>query len=65
MIACGSLHSFLISFFFFVVCSEFMKNFALNGIFCGPGGKLVVTDADLIELSNLKRQVRLSPLPDI
>jgi ubiquitin-activating enzyme E1 len=44
MVGCGALGC------------EFMKNFALNGIFCGPNGKLVVTDADRIELSNLSRQ---------
>jgi molybdopterin/thiamine biosynthesis adenylyltransferase len=35
---------------------NYRKNFALNGICCGPTGKLVVTDADRIELSNLSRQ---------
>ena len=35
---------------------EFFKNFALNSICAGPSGKLVVTDADRIELSNLTRQ---------
>lgn len=44
MVGCGALGC------------EFMKNFALNGICCGPEGKLVVTDADRIELSNLSRQ---------
>eukprot|EP01038_Epipyxis_sp_PR26KG_P012667 gene12667-16982_t len=44
MVGCGALGC------------EFMKNFALNGICCGPQGKLVVTDADRIELSNLSRQ---------
>lgn len=44
MVGCGALGC------------EFMKNFALNGIFCGPKGKLTVTDADRIELSNLSRQ---------
>lgn len=44
MVGCGALGC------------EFMKNFALNGIFCGPSGQLVVTDADRIELSNLSRQ---------
>jgi ubiquitin-activating enzyme E1 len=43
MVGCGALGC------------EFMKNFALNGICCGSG-KLVVTDADRIELSNLSRQ---------
>ena len=44
MVGCGALGC------------EFMKNFALNGICCGPKGKLIVTDADRIELSNLSRQ---------
>ena len=44
MVGCGALGC------------EFMKNFALNGICCGPNGKLSVTDADRIELSNLSRQ---------
>mmetsp|Transcript_15178 Transcript_15178/g.52012 ORF Transcript_15178/g.52012 Transcript_15178/m.52012 type:complete len:876 (-) Transcript_15178:2061-4688(-) len=35
---------------------EFVKNFALNGVCCGPRGKLVIADADRIELSNLTRQ---------
>ncbi|CAE8710356.1 unnamed protein product, partial [Polarella glacialis] len=35
---------------------EFMKNFALNGVCCGEGGMLTVTDADRIEMSNLTRQ---------
>ena len=44
MVGCGALGC------------ELMKNFALNNIFCGPDGRLVVTDADRIELSNLSRQ---------
>jgi ubiquitin-activating enzyme E1 len=44
MVGCGALGC------------EFMKNFALNGVCCGPQGKLTVTDADRIELSNLSRQ---------
>jgi len=46
--------------YFLVGCGalgcEFMKNFALNGICCGPEGMLTVTDNDRIELSNLTRQ---------
>jgi ubiquitin-activating enzyme E1 len=44
MVGCGALGC------------EFLKNFALNNVCCGPRGKLVVTDADRIELSNLSRQ---------
>ena len=43
MVGCGALGC------------EFLKNFALNGVCCGQG-KLTVTDADRIELSNLSRQ---------
>jgi ubiquitin-activating enzyme E1 len=35
---------------------EFLKNMALMGVACGPSGKLVVTDDDTIEKSNLSRQ---------
>lgn len=44
MVGCGALGC------------EFLKNFALNGVCCGPAGKLFVTDADRIEPSNLTRQ---------
>jgi len=44
MVGCGALGC------------EFMKNFALNGVCCGEGGMLTVTDADRIEMSNLTRQ---------
>ena len=35
---------------------EFLKNLALMGVACGAGGKLTVTDDDIIEKSNLSRQ---------
>lgn len=35
---------------------EFLKNLALMGVSCGPKGKLIVTDDDVIEKSNLSRQ---------
>eukprot|EP00002_Diphylleia_rotans_P028574 TRINITY_DN5775_c0_g3_i4.p1 TRINITY_DN5775_c0_g3~~TRINITY_DN5775_c0_g3_i4.p1 ORF type:complete len:1201 (+),score=238.65 TRINITY_DN5775_c0_g3_i4:1107-4709(+) len=35
---------------------EFLKNFALMGIACGPEGLLTLTDDDTIEKSNLTRQ---------
>ncbi|KAJ3699537.1 hypothetical protein LUZ61_003242 [Rhynchospora tenuis] len=35
---------------------EFLKNFALMGVSCSDGGKLTVTDDDVIEKSNLSRQ---------
>jgi ubiquitin-activating enzyme E1 len=44
MVGCGALGC------------EFLKNFALNGVCCGPAGHLTVTDADRVELSNLARQ---------
>ena len=44
MVGCGALGC------------EFMKNFALLGVCCGPSGKLTVTDNDRIEVSNLNRQ---------
>ena len=44
MVGCGALGC------------EFLKNFAMNGICCGPFGRMTVTDADRIELSNLTRQ---------
>ncbi|CAN6467402.1 unnamed protein product [Victoria cruziana] len=35
---------------------EFLKNLALMGVSCGSQGKLVITDDDVIEKSNLSRQ---------
>ncbi len=35
---------------------EILKNFALMGVGCGPSGRVVVTDNDHIEKSNLSRQ---------
>ena len=35
---------------------ELIKNFALNGFATGEFGKLVLTDPDFIEKSNLNRQ---------
>lgn len=35
---------------------EYIKNFAMMGLCCGPNGKLTVTDMDSIEKSNLNRQ---------
>jgi ubiquitin-activating enzyme E1 len=35
---------------------EFLKNLALMGISCNQNGKLIVTDDDVIEKSNLSRQ---------
>jgi ubiquitin-activating enzyme E1 len=35
---------------------EFLKNLALMGVACGSTGKLIITDDDIIEKSNLTRQ---------
>eukprot|EP01027_Heterolobosea_sp_BB2_P016112 GEZU01022976.1.p1 GENE.GEZU01022976.1~~GEZU01022976.1.p1 ORF type:complete len:864 (+),score=253.78 GEZU01022976.1:81-2672(+) len=35
---------------------EYLKNFAMMGLGCGDDGKVIVTDMDSIELSNLSRQ---------
>jgi molybdopterin/thiamine biosynthesis adenylyltransferase len=35
---------------------ELLKNFAMMGLGASPEGKIVVTDMDLIERSNLNRQ---------
>ncbi len=35
---------------------EFLKNFALMGVGCGPRGSITITDMDTIEVSNLNRQ---------
>lgn len=35
---------------------EYLKNFAMMGIGCGPNGRVTVTDMDNIEVSNLNRQ---------
>ena len=44
MVGCGALGC------------EFVKNFALMGVCCGPEGSLTITDNDRIEVSNLNRQ---------
>ena len=44
MVGCGALGC------------EFIKNFALMGVCCGPEGVLHITDNDRIEVSNLSRQ---------
>ncbi|RHY30577.1 hypothetical protein DYB32_006975 [Aphanomyces invadans] len=35
---------------------EYLKNFAMVGVGCGPNGLITVTDNDRIEVSNLNRQ---------
>jgi ubiquitin-activating enzyme E1 len=44
MVGCGALGC------------EFLKNFAMMGVGCGPNGLIHVTDNDRIEVSNLNRQ---------
>lgn len=40
---------------------ELLKNFAMIGLACGDGGKLTITDMDVIETSNLNRQFLFRP----
>ena len=40
---------------------EMVKNWAMMGLAAGPGGKVVVTDGDTIEKSNLNRQFLFRP----
>lgn len=40
---------------------EMMKNWAMMGLGAGPGGKVLVTDPDTIEKSNLNRQFLFRP----
>ncbi|KAI6654210.1 Ubiquitin-like modifier-activating enzyme 1 [Oopsacas minuta] len=40
---------------------EFLKNFAMMGVGCGPNGHIVITDMDIIERSNLNRQFLFRP----
>lgn len=40
---------------------EMLKNYALLGISVGSGGKITITDNDLIEKSNLNRQFLFRP----
>lgn len=56
----------IVSSKYFVVGSgaigcEMLKNFAMIGMGCSPEGKVVVTDMDLIEKSNLNRQFLFRP----
>ncbi|KAM6470755.1 ubiquitin-like modifier-activating enzyme 7 isoform 1-T2 [Liasis olivaceus] len=41
--------------------SELLKNFAMIGLAAGEGGKITVTDMDIIEKSNLNRQFLFQP----
>ena len=40
---------------------ELLKNFAMVGLGASPDGKLIVTDMDIIERSNLNRQFLFRP----
>jgi ubiquitin-activating enzyme E1 len=44
MVGCGALGC------------EYLKNFAMLGLGCGPEGRIYITDDDVIEVSNLSRQ---------
>jgi ubiquitin-activating enzyme E1 len=49
-----SLHYFIVGAG--AIGCELLKNFALMGVGCSPEGKVIVTDMDRIEKSNLNRQ---------
>lgn len=40
---------------------EMLKNWAMMGMACAPGGQITVTDMDIIEKSNLNRQFLFRP----
>lgn len=40
---------------------ELLKNFAMIGLACGDGGRVIITDMDIIEKSNLNRQFLFRP----
>lgn len=40
---------------------EMLKNWAMMGVATDPGGKVIVTDMDTIEKSNLNRQFLFRP----
>ena len=40
---------------------ELLKNFAMVGLGASPDGKMIVTDMDIIERSNLNRQFLFRP----
>lgn len=55
----GSLRYFIVGSG--AIGCELLKNFAMSGIGAGEGGKVVLTDMDLIEKSNLNRQFLFRP----
>ncbi|OWF35050.1 ubiquitin-like modifier-activating enzyme 1 isoform X2 [Mizuhopecten yessoensis] len=55
----GSLNYFLVGAG--AIGCEMLKNWALMGLGAGEGGKIIVTDMDIIEKSNLNRQFLFRP----
>ncbi|XP_041348833.1 ubiquitin-like modifier-activating enzyme 1 [Gigantopelta aegis] len=55
----GNLHYFLVGAG--AIGCEMLKNFAMIGLGCGEKGKVIVTDMDSIEKSNLNRQFLFRP----
>lgn len=55
----GSLNYFLVGAG--AIGCEMLKNWALMGLGAGEGGKVIVTDMDIIEKSNLNRQFLFRP----
>ncbi|KAF2672466.1 ubiquitin-activating enzyme E1 [Microthyrium microscopicum] len=55
----ANMHEFLVGAG--AIGCEMLKNWAMMGLGSGPGGKIIVTDMDQIEKSNLNRQFLFRP----